>query len=117
MNRVGQVENPNDTDPARFFKFSSEERMRSQAMRRRQNKLYMNKLPKQGSQRERVLIPSKVPPPQQSLVQPQRAANSLQMGIGAPDSETAIEVAAWMGLQRDRFNTTKEVAQHMNETG
>ena len=29
-----------------FFKLSSDDRMRSQALRRRQNKLYMNKLPK-----------------------------------------------------------------------
>lgn len=88
--------------------------MRSQALRRRQNKLYMNKLPK-STGKEVVIIPSTQMASSNNEMHQDRAANCLQ--IGALSSKTEIEVAAWMGLQRDRNERFKEVQMHMDENG
>ena len=80
-------------------------------MRRRQNKQYLNKLPKPA--KETTLIPTKYK--QNGSISPVfKNANGFSMGAG-PQNKTQMEVAAWMGRQNYHMESRPSVSQHMEE--
>lgn len=95
MHQTHQADQKMNTDgqKTKFFKFSEADRMRSGAVRRRQNRLYINKLPK--AQMGKEIVPSKYAAKgNSSLGSPSgnRAANGLQEG---QMTSVDMEVAAW----------------------